>query len=186
MKSWWCFAKPASRSEWSHAQDFGSAEKLIPKYKNVQLISNILIFLVGLYNLICKDHFILSLKLHVRLRYRTRLSLSKTFNFCSLFANHGVSFRLQQFSLKSLQAFHFQIKNTFTCCCPAQSPLTHSLLSLMTLNEMWRLFSMMILYSSAPSSTTWRKARSDGAPDKTAVRQAGSPRIKWNVFDGSN
>ena len=46
------------------------------------------------------------------------------------------------------------------------------------LKEMCRLFNMMILYSSAPSSTTCRRARSDGAPDSTAVRQAGSPKVE--------
>ena len=48
------------------------------------------------------------------------------------------------------------------------------------LNEMCRLFSIIILYSSAPSSTTWRNARRDGAPDKTAVLHAGSP-MRWRI-----
>ena len=46
------------------------------------------------------------------------------------------------------------------------------------LNEICLLFNIMILYSSAPSSTTCLKARSDGAPDNTAVLHAGSPTIK--------
>ena len=44
------------------------------------------------------------------------------------------------------------------------------------LNEICLLFNIIILYSSAPSSTTCLKARSDGAPDNTAVLQAGSPK----------
>ena len=46
------------------------------------------------------------------------------------------------------------------------------------LNDICLLFNIIILYSSAPSSTTCLKARSDGAPDNTAVLQAGSPKMK--------
>ena len=51
------------------------------------------------------------------------------------------------------------------------------------LNDICLLFNIIILYSSAPSSTTCLKARSDGAPDNTAVLQAGSPKIKENEID---
>ena len=53
------------------------------------------------------------------------------------------------------------------------------------LNEICLLFNIIILYSSAPSSTTCLKARSDGAPDNTAVLQAGSPKSnKINAIHG--
>lgn len=38
---------------------------------------------------------------------------------------------------------------------------------------------MMILYSLVPSSRTWRRARSEGALDSTALLQAGSP--SWAI-----
>ena len=80
-----------------------------------------------------------------------------------------------------LSGFRF-LRNISSCCCPAHNPLTHSLLSLITLKLMCLLFSMIILYSSAPSSTTWRSAKSEGAPDRTACRQAGSPLQKKRSF----
>ena len=51
------------------------------------------------------------------------------------------------------------------------------------LNEICLLFNIIILYSSAPSSTTCLKARSDGAPDNTAVLQAGSPKSNNKICE---
>ncbi|TNN76190.1 hypothetical protein EYF80_013478 [Liparis tanakae] len=80
-------------------------------------------------------------------------------------------------------------KKTSSCCCPAHSPRTHSLFtcrgrrrdverkrehaSLDVLRK--RLFSMMILYSSLPSSMMWRSASSDGMLARMALRHTGSP-----------
>ena len=67
------------------------------------------------------------------------------------------------------------LRKMSSCCCPAHRPLTHSLLSLMTRKLRCLLLSMIILYSSDPSSITCRSDNSDGAPDNTACLQAGSP-----------
>lgn len=48
-------------------------------------------------------------------------------------------------------------------------------LTLITRKLRYLLLSIMILYSLVPSSRTWRRARSDGALDSTALLQAGSP-----------
>lgn len=92
-------------------------------------------------------------------------------------------------------------RNTSSCCCPAQSPRTHSRFTcgghtcgrgqeaaagrgreeraaeptLMTRKPRWRRLSIMILYSSEASSRTWRSASSEGVLLRMALRQAGSP-----------
>lgn len=55
-------------------------------------------------------------------------------------------------------------------------------LTLMTLKLRNLLLSMMILYSSLPSSMMWRSARSEGMFAKIALRHTGSPSWDISIF----
>lgn len=85
---------------------------------------------------------------------------------------HSINFELL---LLPLNTETLLLKHTH----PYLSQRSQPLFTLMTLKLRWRLYSMMILYSSVPSSIMCLSVSSVSRLDSTALRQAGS--LSWQM-----